>query len=187
MFRTCIGVIALAVSALGGWAVAQPPGSNEEAGWTGLTEPEEIIEARRVIMIELDRQMQRIERFTLGEQADPESIKSSATTMEAMLLAFPHLFPPTTNVFDPTVLESPTLALPAIWQDFDTFLMLGEAAEMAAATMAATDGVDALRTAGRNLRATCDACHTPFMRAYTPPEVTEEDLEFDFDSLLQGN
>jgi cytochrome c556 len=183
MHRTHIAVIALAVGAMGGWALAQSP-APEGAGWTGMTEPEELIEARRVLMIEVERQMIPIDRFTVGEPADLAALKSAAETLEAMLLAFPHLFPPTTNLYDPAELEPPTRALPEIWQDFDSFRTLAEAAETAAGSMAAADGADALRTAGLNLRATCDACHAQFARPYASPKVTEEDLEFDFDAVL---
>jgi hypothetical protein len=104
--------------------------------------------------------------------------------MSRMLLAVPHLFPPTTRLHDPTVLESATNTLPVVWQDFDTFLALAEAAEVAASTMAETTGEEPLRAAARSLRASCDACHALSMKAYVKPEVTLEDLEFDFDSVL---
>jgi cytochrome c556 len=184
MFRTYVSVIALAVSASARPALAQDPAPTEGAGWTGVTEPEEVIEARRVLMIELERQMNPIDRFTLGEPADLAALKSAAVTMEALLLAFPHLFPPTTDRFDPTVRESPTIALPEIWRDFDSFLTMAGAAEAAVAAIASADGAEALRAAGRNLRATCDTCHARFTRPYTPPKVTEEDLNFDFEAVL---
>ena len=61
MHRTYVGVIALAVSALlGGWALAQDSAPGEGAGWTGITEPAEVIEARRVLMIELERAVARL-------------------------------------------------------------------------------------------------------------------------------
>ena len=44
---------------------------------------------------------------------------------------------------------------------------------------------DALRTAALALRATCDACHAINLRPYEPSEVTEEDLDFDFDSIFK--
>lgn len=187
MRRTHYALIALAASAFFGSALAQSPAPTEGAGWTGITEPEEVIEARRLLMVEIERLMTPIDEFTLGEPADLGALKSAATTMEAMLLAFPHLFPPTTNMFDATVLESPTIALPAIWQDFDSFLAISAAAESAVAALISADGPEALRAAGRNLRGTCDACHAQFTRPYTPPQVTAEDLEFDFDSVLPSN
>lgn len=187
-----VGIVALAIGASGCEAPAQDPARDaaqrsapdERPGWTGITEPEEVIEARRVLMIDVERQMVPIDNFTAGEPADLDALRAAATTIEAMLLAFPHLFPPTTDLYDPTVLESPTTALPAIWQDFDAFLALAESGESAAATMAAADDAEALRSAGRALRATCDACHAQFSRPYVPPEVTQEDLEFDFEAVL---
>jgi cytochrome c556 len=187
MDRNHIGAAALFLGTVGGWALAQNPAPDEGAGWTGLTEPDEVIEARRVLMIDVERQMMPIDRFTVGEPADFEALKAAATTLEAMLLAFSHLFPPTTNLYDSTTREPPTRALPAIWENFESFRRLNEAAEHAAATMAAADDAEVLRTAGRTLRAHCDACHAQFARPYTPPQVTEEDLEFDFDSVLPGD
>ena len=45
-----------------------------------------------------------------------------------MLLALPHLFPPTTNLYDPKAAQPATLALPPIWKDFDSFYTLAGAA-----------------------------------------------------------
>jgi cytochrome c556 len=153
-------------------------------GWTGLTEPEEIIEARRGLMDELERLIKPLDSFTVGEPADLAELQSTALTMSRMLLAVPHLFPPTTNLHDPTVLESVTNALPVVWQDFDTFLALAEAAEVAASAMADTTGDEMLRAAALEVRASCDACHALSMKVYVKPEVRDEDLEFDFDSVL---
>jgi cytochrome c556 len=185
MVRTDFSVSALAAIGLAGAVMAQDTVLGEGEGWTGITEPEEVIEARRVLMIEIERQMKPIDAFTVGGQADVAALKSAAAAIEPMLLAFPHLFPPTTNLYDPSVLEPSTIALPAIWQDFATFRTLAEAAEAAAAATAAAEGAEPLRTAARNLRASCDACHTLFTEPYTPPQVTREDLEFDFDSVFQ--
>lgn len=187
MRRTTIGIIALAIGALAGWSLAQSPSADGGEGWTGETDPEEIIEARRVLMIEIERQMAAIDRFAIGEPEDLRDLKSSAETIEASMLAFPHLFPPSTNRYDPDVLEPPTRALPAIWQNPEPFLTLTAAAEMAAAAIADGDGDDALRAASRELRATCDACHAQFARPYMPPQVIDEDFEFDFESVLPGN
>ena len=155
-----------------------------EPGWTGVSEPEEIIEARRVLMIETERLMMPIDAFTIGTAADADVLRENARAIEAMLLALPHLFPPTTNRYDPTVLESPTVALPAIWENFDAFLAQAEAAEMAAAALMTTNDDESLRAAAMRLRAACDACHAAYMKAYAPPEVSAEDFEFDFESVL---
>jgi cytochrome c556 len=156
----------------------------EEPGWTGLTEPEEVIEARRVLMLETERLMMPIDGFTIGEAADPDILREYARSIEAMLLALPHLFPPTTNRYDPSTIESPTIALPAIWESFDAFLAQAETAEMAAAAVIAVTDDESLRAAGMQLRAACDACHAAYTKPYIPPKPIPEDFEFDFESAL---
>jgi cytochrome c556 len=167
---------------------APPPPSpgapNAEAGWTGLIVPDEIIEARRVLMIDSQRLMQPVDGVIAGDPADPEVLRANAASLEAFMLALPHLFPPTTNVFDPNELDPPTLALPAIWQRFPAFMTFAGSAERAAAALRDANDEQALRAASERLRSTCDVCHSSFMRPYTPPVVTDEDLSFDFDSVL---
>lgn len=149
-----------------------------------LAEPGEIIEARRLLMTEAERLMKPIDGYTIGEPADPAQLRSLATTLEPLLLALPHLFPPSTNLFDPAVLDPPTIALPTIWQRFGTFRTLAENAEHAAAALREAQGTEALQAASTRLRTACDVCHRTFTRPYTPPRVTEEDFNFDFESAL---
>ncbi len=184
MYRMFVVILALAALTLAGVVVLQRAAPVSGEGWTGVSEPEELVEARRVLMIQMEPLMRPIDAFTAGEPADLSTLRSAAATLEAMLLAFPHLFPPTTNQYDPTVRESPTFALPTIWQDFAMFRSLSEEAATAAATIAAADDAEALRTAGRSLRESCDSCHAHFTKPYAPPQVTQEDLEFDFDSVF---
>ena len=161
-----------------------PAGPSAEPGWTGLTEPEEVIEARRVLMVEAQRLMEPVDAFAGGEPADAAVLRANATSLEALLLALPHLFPPTTNRFDPSAHDPPTVALPTIWQRFPAFLTFAESAERSAAALRDAEGTEALRAASARLRGACDTCHGQFMKPYTPPEVLPEDLEFDFESVL---
>lgn len=155
-----------------------------EPGWTGLTEPEEVIEARRVLMAEAERLMKPIDSFIAGEPADIALLHENATSLEALLLALPHLFPPTTNQFDPSAHDPPTTALPTIWQRFPAFLTFAESAERAAAALREANDTEALSAASARLRGACDACHASFMKPYTPPQTQPEDFEFDFESVL---
>jgi cytochrome c556 len=165
-------------------AIDTPAVAEAVSGDEYLAEPGEIIEARRLLMVETERLMEPIDGYTLGEPADAALLRSLATTLEPMLLALPHLFPPSTNLFDPAVLDPPTIALPAIWQRFGTFRTLAENAERAAAALREADDTEALQAASTRLRTACDVCHRTFTRPYTAPRVTDEDLNFDFDSAL---
>ena len=42
------------------------PAPGTEPGWTGITEPEEVIEARRALMDEAENLMKPIDGFTVG-------------------------------------------------------------------------------------------------------------------------
>lgn len=168
-------------------ADSAPPTALTGAGWTGLTEPEEIIEARRLLMIEAERLMKPIDSYSIGQPGDAATLRSNAVTLEPILLALPHLFPPTTNLFSPNAHETPTIALPAIWDRFAAFQTFAESAEKAAAALAAAEDGEPLRAASARLRASCDTCHAAFTKPYTPPQVTDEDLNFDFESVLPKN
>jgi cytochrome c556 len=161
---------------------AAAPGS--EPGWTGITEPNEVIEARRALMTEAETLMKPVDNFIVGEPGDAATLRANAAAIEPMLLALPHLFPPTTNLFDPEAHDPPTTALPAVWQRFPAFQTFAESAERAAAALAWSEDGEPLRVASARLRASCDACHAAFMKPYTPPVVTDEDRQFDFESVL---
>jgi cytochrome c556 len=163
---------------------SQAPEAIEAREVLTATDPMEIIEARRVLMREAGRQMEPIDQYTLGTPADPAALKSAAQTIEALLLALPHLFPPSTNRFDATTREPPTITLPAVWENFAAFQEMGVASEAAAARLMAAEGEEPLRDAARELRAACDACHVAFTKPYVPPTVTDEDRNFDFEQFL---
>jgi cytochrome c556 len=181
-------VSATLVAAMGfvGLVIAQEPSPGIGAGWTGISAPKGVIEARRGLMSEIERLMRPIDTFASGEpaMADSAQLQTTALTISWMLSATPHLFPPTTNPYDPTALEPPTSALPLIWRDFDRFFALAESAEVAASTMATTTGAEPLRAAARNLRASCDTCHALYLKSYVAPQARPEDFEFDFESVL---
>jgi cytochrome c556 len=186
MRRTLVACLTLAVAAgFASFGRAEDPAPADGPGWTGLTNPEDVILARQALMTEMERLMQPIDSLTAGEPADPDELRSAATTIAQVLLALPHLFPPTTNRYDPAAATPVTIAMPAIWQDFPTFRALADAASAAATTLASATDADALAAGSQRLRAACDACHAPFLRPYVPSTVTDEDREFDFDALFE--
>ena len=136
-------------------------------------------------MEHIEELMEPIDTIQVSENVDVDRLHAAAEPIAAMLLAVPHLFPPTTNRYDPKVLYPVTLALPSIWKDFGTFYALAAASARAAEVMATAQGKEPLRLASRQLRASCDACHTLYLRKYNPPKVQDSDYQFDFDSALR--
>jgi cytochrome c556 len=180
-----ITIAALAIVSAGGLVrLASADDPVPGAGWTGVGNPEDVISARQALMIAIEELTLPIDTYTIDGGGDSAAITAAAETIAAMLLAVPHLFPPTTNLYDPTAELPATLALPKLWEDFPTFYTMALASAAAATTLAETTDTERLRTAGRSLRASCDACHTLYLRPYVPSEVSQEDLDFDFDSVL---
>ena len=161
-------------------ADATPAGS----GWTGLTKPKDVILARAELMEHMEELMRPIDTITVGPVKDVDQLRFNAEVVGAMLKAVPHLFPPTTNLYDPKTLLPETIALPAIWKNWESFYQLAQSSSKAAEDFAATKGDVALRAASRRLRSSCDACHTLYLRKYEPPKVKASDAEFDFNSAL---
>jgi len=166
-------------------ASAQGPAPIDGPGWTGATHPEAVIAARRAVMAEAERKIQPLDAFAVGGEGDLAALRSDATTIEPLLIALPHLFPPTTDLHDPNRADSSTLALTALWKDFATFERLDEASVAAAAAVVAADDAAGLRAAAKRLRGSCDACHALFLQPYEAPQSTEADRDFDFDSVLK--
>ncbi len=155
-------------------------------GWTGLSKPKDVIHARGELMEHMEELMRPIDTITVtpGPVKDVDQLHFNAEVVGAILSAVPHLFPPTTNLYDPKVTSPATIALPAIWQNWDTFYRLAQAAAKSAEEFAQTKGGPALRPASRRLRASCDACHTLYLRKYESPKVKASDAEFDFNSAF---
>jgi cytochrome c556 len=176
-------VVALSAS-LDGWAAA--PASTSAAGNTGTSRPKEIILARGKLMERMEVLMQPIDTLTIqkGTVANVELLHQNARTVAAMLAAVPHLFPPSTNLYDPKSATPSTIALPAIWQNFDSFYQLAGAAARAAENMSSAKGDAGLRAASLKLRASCDACHAVFLRKYEGVKTSAADQDFDFNSVL---
>jgi cytochrome c556 len=187
MYRVIVGIVGVTAIVVVSVLVMRLTAPTAQVDGSGAIDTTEIIEARRVLMRQVQRSMQPIDAFTVEGAGDAATVRSAAETIEAMMLAFPHLFPPATNLYDATLREPPTIALPAVWQGFATFRGAAEKSERAAAAVAASTEATSLRTAAVALRSSCEDCHARFTQAYVPPRVTQEDLDFDFDSVFGKN
>jgi cytochrome c556 len=193
MKRTIVAIVGALLTACGSsgpasTTVQSPAGAPAaDPSWTGLTRPHDLIVARQELMAHIEELMEPIDLLAVDKQVPTEELQQHAEVIGAMLAALPHLFPPTTNLYDPT---SPpeklaTLALPAIWQNFDNFYKLAGEASAAAEVMAKAEGKEAQRDAGAKLRAACDACHAGHELPFHPSNPLPSDYEFDFDSVLK--
>ena len=187
MRRIIASTLFAAAAALTGIALAADAVPGKGLGWTGVTKPKEVIVARQELMEHIEALMEPIDTIQVKDTDDLDTLRRNGEVITAMLLALPHLFPPTTNLYDAKAEQPQTLALPPIWKNFDSFYTLATAAANAATELAETEGKPAMKTASLKLRASCDACHALFLRPYAPPKVLDSDLNFDFDSALRKN
>ncbi|MEY4761638.1 MAG: Cytochrome [Pseudomonadota bacterium] len=184
MNRKAAGLLYALGLFLPGLALPADPTPTPAPGWTGLTDPKAVITARQELMEHIELLMEPIDTITIRPVRDVARLHSNAEVIGAMLTAVPHLFPPTTNRYDPQVLQPETIALPEIWKSFQAFYGLAGAAVQAAEAMALAEGTQNLRAASRRLRAACEACHAIYLRKYEPPKVLDSDYRFDFNSAI---
>ncbi|MEJ1962079.1 MAG: cytochrome c [Gammaproteobacteria bacterium] len=187
MTRISMARVMLAISvALAGVALAADAVPGNGPGWTGVTNPKDVITARQELMEHIEILMEPIDTITVKEVPDHDRLRANAEAIGAMLQALPHLFPPTTNLYDPKAEIPKTLALPTIWKDFGSFYKLAAAASISAEKMSETKGGrEPLKTASLALRASCDACHALYLRPYTGPKFLDSDYNFDFEKALR--
>jgi cytochrome c556 len=150
-------------------------------------DPMAVIAARQGLMVAIESLMRPIDTYTVDESVDSDLMRGNAEAIAAMLLAVPHLFPSDSNLFDADDDAPVTLALPAVWQSFASFYALAGAASSAATALTEAPDGNPLAAASQGLRAACDACHAVYLLPYEEPSVTQEDLDFDFDSLFDKN
>jgi len=168
--------------AAGGGAIADQDPESPEA-----IQPADVIAARQGLMVAIESLMRPIDTYTVDDSVDTDLMRSNAEAIAAMLLAVPHLFPSDTDLYDADDESPVTLALPAVWQSFASFYALAGAASSAATALTEAPDGNPLASASLGLRAACDACHAVYLLPYEEPSVSQEDLDFDFDSLFDKN
>jgi hypothetical protein len=91
-----------------------------------LPPAKDTIFARKILMGAIDMNMDEIETMLAPEgKLELADAQEHAETISTMLMAFPHLFPPATNQWKPSVDRDPatdTFASPDVWNEFYGFL-----------------------------------------------------------------
>jgi cytochrome c556 len=135
-------------------------------GLTGIGHAPEVVQARQLLMSQIDDEMQLVDLVAGGKDLSLDELKSNANRISIMLGAFPHLFPPQTK---PGPDAFSTAAAPEIWQDFEAFYGQTDAAAKVAYDASQATAIDQLRDNAKKLRAACDGCHGKYMKVDPPP------------------
>jgi cytochrome c556 len=124
--------------------------------------------ARKILMDSIDAHLDAIDwMLAAGGPIDLARASEHADTISIMLMAFPHLFPPGTNQWQPNAKRDPahdTFAAPELWTNFADFYR-----QTAAASRLAFDASRAKREADfearvEALRDACAACHARYVK-----------------------
>lgn len=130
---------------------------------------DDVVQARQFLMDAIDEQIGPLDLAAAGKASDLDSLKSRAYLINTLIAAFPHLFPPGTRPADIPESGIQTSATPAVWDRFDAFYELSQAAAEAAYEASQASDEASLRTHASALRKACDTCHAEFMAAPASP------------------
>lgn len=151
------GIAAVAAAGTASWA------QDDRAPAT----PTDIIFARKVLMVGIANNMYEIEGMISSGKIDLARARANADSISAMMVAFPHLFPPTTNTWAPNVPRDPavdTFADPAIWKSFTFFYKEAQASAKYAYDASRADNETDFKKFATELRLACDTCHATYQK-----------------------
>ena len=129
--------------------------------------PGDAIVARKTMMDTLSDHMDQIEAMISTNKIDLKQANEHADTISVMLMAFPHLFPASTNQWKPGVDPDPvtgTFASPDVWAKFSDFYKRATDASKTAYDMSRAEKPDDLKAKTAQLRTACNGCHAQYMK-----------------------
>lgn len=144
-------------------------GADPDAGLTGKSHPEDVIMARQLLMDGVEQAMMAVEVALGGREARIADLQAQAYTINILLSAFPHMFPPeTAPVTSADGSSNGTTATPELWDNFDDFYDQAQAAATAAFDVSQAGDLPKMREAAARLRNGCDTCHAQYMHVPDP-------------------
>jgi len=125
--------------------------------------------ARKILMGAIDMNMDEIETAlnAPGAKLNLGDLREHAGTISIMLMAFPHMFPASTNQWKEGADRDPatdTYASPELWSGFADFYAKAAAASKIALSAAQAEKADDFREAAAQLRAACNGCHAAYQK-----------------------
>jgi cytochrome c556 len=127
----------------------------------------DVIFARKTVMDTLSDNMDQIEGMIAANKIDLADAHEHADTVSVMLMAFPHLFPPSSNQWKPNVDLDPatdTFASPDVWTKFADFYKRANDASKTAYDMSRAEKADELKAKTEQLRTACNGCHAAYLK-----------------------
>lgn len=125
----------------------------------------DVVEARRALMLEIGTLTERARAEAAGTGTPGPQAQETATALAAALAAFPHLFPPESDLQGAAgPLDGvSTTAAPGIWEDFSAFYGLAQESVALAREMAVAQDLAAYADRFAAIEAACGQCHESFV------------------------
>jgi cytochrome c556 len=133
----------------------------------GAATAKDVIFARKTLMSSVSDNFDQIETMIATGKLDISDAHEHADTISVMLMAYPHLFPPSSNQWKPNADLDPgtdTFASPEVWSKFFDFYQRAAAASKTAYDMSRADKPDDLKARAKELRVACNACHELYLK-----------------------
>jgi cytochrome c556 len=127
----------------------------------------DVIFARKTLMSTASDNFDQIEAMIATGKLDIADAHEHADTISVMMMAYPHLFPPSSNQWKPNADLDPgtdTFASPDVWSKFPDFYQRAAAASKTAYDMSRADKADDLKARAKELRVMCNACHELYLK-----------------------
>jgi cytochrome c556 len=127
----------------------------------------DIIFARKTLMATIANNMYPLDQMRETGKYDLPKAQANADSISAMLMAFPYLFPATTNTWTDKAPRDPvvdTFASPTVWEAYTAFYKEAQAAAKIAFEASHAQNEVELRTKVRELRLACDTCHAAYQK-----------------------
>ena len=153
-----------AVAAACGFGLASEVVGQERAA----APAKDVIFARKILMDTINANMDELETMiSTGKELNLAEAREHADTISVMLMAFPHLFPESTNQWKPNVERDPgtdTYASPDLWPKYADFYAKAAKASKAAYKASRAKQEDEFKTFLAELRRGCDGCHEAYQK-----------------------
>ena len=150
---------ALSVSTFACVAVAQ----NEAA-----PPPKDTIFARKIVMATIDLNMDEVETMLApGGKLNDADAREHLDIISVLLMAFPHLFPASTNQWKPGVERDAaldTFASPELFAAFPDFYKRASSASKIAFEASRAKRVEDFKALVAELRTACNGCHATYLK-----------------------
>jgi cytochrome c556 len=129
--------------------------------------PKDAIFARKSLMDAIGMNMDEITGMTETKKVDLEKGHALADSISIMLMAFPHLFPPSTNQWKPNADRDPatdTYTSPDAWTNFADFYKRAAATSKAAYNVSRAKTDTEFVSDAAELQKGCDGCHAAYLK-----------------------